>query len=504
MKGANEMKKFTRFSFASALAGLMLVSPVMSSQAATKATTQKEILTKTTQTTLNTMLKSSSLGLGVSVRDAKTGATLYSYNAKNLMSTASNMKLLTASAALDTLGENYRFTTTVKTTGQLKKNGTLMGDVYLVGQGDPTLHKSDLTKFAQALKNKGIKKINGHVYGDESYFDHTYLAPGINKTDSLTYYGAPVSALATSPNNEYDTGTVVVYVKGLKEGKEPKVAFSAQGHLEVVNKATSVAAGGKTSISISRGYGTNKIYVSGTIAEGAKTDKWLSVDDPAKHTMTVFEDEIKKQNIIVKNPGFKLAVTPKKDTTTIATDQSVKLSSIMVPFMKLSNNGIADTLTKAMGKKVFDKGTNADGVKAIQQYAAAHKVTPENWTFVDGSGLSHTDKVTAEQMTKFLYHVQKEKYYKTLYTSLPVAGNDDRLVGGTLRSRLTAADLQGRVIAKTGSINSVRTLSGYVTQKDGDTVIVSVLTRGTNSTTLIDNVVTSIVNDSVLTTAKKK
>lgn len=493
-----------RFTVASALAGLIIVSPMMQSHAATTAPVQKEVLSKTTQTTLNTMLKTSKIALGVSIRDAKTGATLYSYNAKNLMSTASNMKLLTAAAALDTLGENYRFKTVVKTTGKIKKNGTLMGDVYLVGQGDPTLHKSDLTKFAQALKAKGIKKINGHVYGDESYFDHNYVAPGINKKDSLTYYGAPVSALALSPNNEYDTGTVVVYVKGLKEGKAPKVAFSAQGHLEVVNKAKTVKKGERTSISISRAYGTNKVYVSGQIAEGSKTDKWISVDNPSKHTMTIFEDEIVKQGIAVKNPGFKLAATPKKGTTTIVTDQSVKLSSIMIPFMKLSNNGIADTLTKAMGKKVFDKGTNADGVKAIEQYAVNHKVSTKNWTFIDGSGLSSQDRVTAEQMTKFLYHTQKAKFYKTYYTSLPVAGNNDRLVGGTLRSRLTAPDLQGRVVAKTGSINNVRTLSGYVTQKDGDPVIVSVLTRGTNSTSFIDSIVTTIVNDSALTTAKKK
>lgn len=493
-----------RISFASALAGLLLVSPVMDSQAAKTTTTKDEILTNSTKTTLNTLLNTSQLATGVSVRDAKTGKTLYTYNAKNMMSTASNMKLLTGSAALATLGENYRFTTTVKTTGKLKKNGTLMGDVYLVGQGDPTLHKSDLTNFAKALQAKGIKKINGHVYGDESWFDNRYLAPGINKTDSLTYYGAPVSALATSPNNEYDTGTVVVYVKGLKEGKAPKVAFSAQGHLEVVNKAKTVKKGEASSIKISRKYGTNKIYVTGKIPVGVKTAKWLSVDDPSKHTMTIFTKELTATGITLKNPTYKLAVTPKKGTTTVITDKSPKLSTIMVPFMKLSNNGIADTLTKTMGKKVFKKGTNEHGVKAIEQYATAHNVALKNWTYIDGSGLSHQDKVTAEQMTKFLYHTQKEAYYKTLHTSLPVAGANERMRGGTLRYRFTTADMSNRIVAKTGSINNVRTLSGYVTQQDGDPLIVSVLTSGSSSTTLIDSIVTMLINDQHSLTAKKK
>ncbi len=497
------MNKMKRVSFASALAGLFLFSPVMESQAATTNTTQKEILTNSTIKTLNKTLEDSTLTTGISVRDAKTGKILYTYNAKNLMSTASNMKLLTGSAALSTLGENYRFTTTVKTTGKLKKNGTLMGDIYLVGQGDPTLHKSDLTHFAKVLKAKGIKKISGHVYGDESWFDNKYLAPGINKADSLTYYGAPVSALATSPNKEYDTGTVVVYVKGDKEGKEPKVAFSAKGHLKVVNKAKTVKKGDTTAIKISRKYGTNKVYVTGKIAEGSKTDKWISVDDPSKHTMTIFTTELTKAGITLKNPAYKLAVTPKKGTTTRITDKSVPLKSIMVPFMKLSNNGIADTLTKTMGKKVFNKGTNASGVKAIQTYATAHSVSAKNWTYIDGSGLSHQDKVTANQMTKFLYHAQKEKYYKTLYTSLPVAGNDERMVGGTLRYRFTTADMTNRIVAKTGSINNVRTLSGYMTQKDGDPLIVSVLTSGSSSTALIDSVVTTIINDDVVVTAKK-
>lgn len=498
------MKKLKRVSFASALAGLLLVSPVMNSQAATTTITKNEVLTNSTKTTLNTVLNTSRLATGVSVRDAKTGKTLYTYNAKNMMSTASNMKLLTGSAALSTLGENYRFTTTVKTTGKLKKNGTLMGDVYLVGQGDPTLHKSDLTNFAKALQAKGIKKINGHVYGDESWFDNRYLAPGINKTDSLTYYGAPVSALATSPNNEYDTGTVVVYVKGLKEGKAPKVAFSAQGHLEVVNKAKTVEKGEASSIKISRKYGTNKIYVTGKIAEGAKTDKWLSVDDPSKHTMTIFTKELAAAGITLKNPTYKLAVTPKNGTTTVITDKSPKLSTIMVPFMKLSNNGIADTLTKTMGKKVFNKGTNADGVKAIEQYATAHNISLKNWAYIDGSGLSHQDKVTAEQMTKFLYHTQKEKYYKSLHTSLPVAGANERMLGGTLRYRFTTTDMSNRIVAKTGSINNVRTLSGYVTQQDGDPLIISVLTGGSSSTALIDSVVTMLINDEQNLTAKKK
>lgn len=486
----NYLKKIVVGTFAS----LLMMSPMLEADAATTKKKAANVLNPTAAVKINKLLKSTNVQTAVSIRDAKTGKILYSYNPTKVMSTASNMKLLTAAASLKTLGENYRFTTKLHTTGTITKAGTLNGDVYLQGQGDPTFHKSDLTAFAKQLKAKGIKKINGTVYGDGTWFDQKYLAPGINKTDSLTYYGAPVSALSISPNGDYDTGVVVTYATGTTAGKKPKVTFSAKGHLQVVNQATTTKKGSSSSLSISRTYGTNKIVIKGTVAEGKVVSKWLSVDNPTKHTMTVFLDEIKKQGIKLSKTTYKLKATPKK-TTLIKQDYSPKLSNILIPFMKLSNNGIADTLTKTMGQKVYKTGTNAAGIKAIRRYANTKNIPSSKWSFVDGSGLSSKDKVAPSTMTKFLYDVQKDTYYKTYMTSLPIGGNTARMVGGTLRHRFTTTALKNRVQAKTGSINGVRTLSGYVKQKDGDQVIVSILTANTNSTATIDALVNTIINE---------
>ncbi len=488
------MNSYFKKIVAGTFASFLMISPMLEADAVATTKKSADVLNPVAAVKMNKLLKSTNVQTAVSIRDAKTGKILYSYNPTKMMSTASNMKLLTAAASLKTLGENYRFTTKLHTTGTITKTGTLNGDVYLQGQGDPTFHKADLTTFAKQLKAKGIKKINGTIYGDGTWFDQKYLAPGINKTDSLAYYGAPVSALSISPNGDYDTGVVVTYATGTTAGTKPKVTFSAKGHLQVVNQAVTTKKGSSSSLSISRTYGTNKIVVKGTVAAGKTVSKWLSVDDPTKHTMTVFTDEIKKQGIKLSNATYKLKATPKK-ATLVKQDYSPKLSEILIPFMKLSNNGIADTLTKTMGQKVYKTGTNAAGVKAMRRYANTKKIAATKWTFIDGSGLSSQDKVTTSTMTKFLYDVQKDTYYKSYLTSLPVGGNSARMVGGSLRHRFTTAALKNRVQAKTGSINGVRTLSGYVKQKDGDRVIISILTSNTSTTSTIDSLVTTIINE---------
>ena len=153
----------------------------------------------------------------VTVRKASTGEIIYQANADGKVTPASTLKLLTSAAALETLGEEYRFTTDLLTDGHVAK-GVLNGNLYLRGQGDPTLLKKDLDQFAATLSKLGVKKINGDLIGDDSWFDSVRLSPGIDRSDETFYYAAQISGLTLSPNTDYDAGTVIVNAKPTKRG----------------------------------------------------------------------------------------------------------------------------------------------------------------------------------------------------------------------------------------------------------------------------------------------
>src|SRR5699024_1646507 len=145
---------------------------------------------------------------------------LPSYLGETRLRTASNMKILTSIAAVETLGADHRFKTEVAIDGTLESN-VLNGNVYIKGYGDPTLLKEDLEQFAKELKAYGIHTIKGNIFGDDTWYDDVRLSQDLNWSDESNYTGAQVSALTLSPNEDYDTGTIIVEVSpGLKVGEK--------------------------------------------------------------------------------------------------------------------------------------------------------------------------------------------------------------------------------------------------------------------------------------------
>lgn len=435
-------------------------------------------------------------GVGVSVRDGDTGQILYEYYGNTARKPASNMKLLTGAAALSLLGEDYRYETTLYIDGYMS-NGILNGNVYLKGSGDPTLQYSQLHTFATALKNYGIHKVNGNLYGDERVFTGEQLTPGIAAEDESDYFAARTTGLVLSPNDDFDAGTIIVQVTGGTAGKKPavQVAPNVMG-MTLSNYATTGSKGSRNTLSIKRKYGTSQVVLSGSIPSGSFVKEWVSVNNPTINTMYAMQQAMKEKGItFVKNPAIGRGAVPQGATRVYAV-KSRALKEMFPAFMKLSNNSMADIFVKTLGVEAYGKGDTQTGIKALREYGESIGLDMRNWTFEDGSGMSHQNRVTPNGFTALLYHARGMEGYKTYYSSLPLGGANNRLVGGSLRTRFTLSPYQYRVAAKTGHITDVYTLSGYVRAKSGKTYIFSIMTENkkTPATTGIDAVVSHIIN----------
>ncbi|USY27462.1 D-alanyl-D-alanine carboxypeptidase/D-alanyl-D-alanine endopeptidase [Bacillus safensis] len=412
---------------------------------------------------------------GISVRDTSDTSLLYEHQADIRLTPASNMKLLTSAIALDILGETHTFPTDIWMDGSIQKK-TLHGSLYLRGTGDPTLLEEDFAALAKQVKKAGIHTIRGQLAADDTWFDDTRYSIDLPWSDEDQYYGAQISALTASPNQDYDAGTVILEVKpGKKAGQKAAYDMIPKTDVaQVINQVKTVPEGEKKKISFKRSHGTNKITLTGTIPVKASSSKqWVALWDPSVYALDLMKRALKAEGIQVKGP-LKSKQVPKK-AKKIASHTSMPLSELLVPMMKLSNNTHAEILLKELGKKVKNKGSFEAGLDVMNERLPAFGIDPSLAVLRDGSGISPINLVSANQFTLFLTNIQKEKWFKTYEHALPLAGASERMVGGTLRNRLKEPATLEKVRAKTGSLTTVSTLSGYIDTQGGKTLAFSIL-----------------------------
>ncbi|MDP4084120.1 MAG: D-alanyl-D-alanine carboxypeptidase/D-alanyl-D-alanine-endopeptidase [Bacillota bacterium] len=458
------MKKLISIFFAF----ILIIISVIPSEAATQSTLSSQIdYLLRTEPALNGAIA------GVSIRQATNGQLLYDHLGDIRLRPASNMKLLTAAAALSTLGENYSFSTEILTNGIVKKH-TLNGNLYLKGKGDPTLLKSNFTSMAEELKRSGIKKVRGDLIGDDTWYDDVRYSIDLPWSDETTYYGAQVSALTASPNKDFDAGSVIINVfPGNKAGYPAKVRITPKtNYVKIINQAITVSAKEKKKITIKREHAKNIITIRGTIPiRSKKIREWIGIWDPTSYALNLFRQSLKTQHIKIVG-STKRGYSP-QNATLLSIHHSIPLKQLLIPFLKLSNNGHAEVLIKEMGKVKKGEGSWKRGLEVLRGVLPKFGLTSKTMVLRDGSGISHVDLIPANQISYLLYSIQREKWFPSYFNALPVAGKSEKMIGGSLRKRMKT--IQGRVQAKTGTLSTVSTLSGYVETRTGQRLIFSIL-----------------------------
>ncbi|MFD5321625.1 D-alanyl-D-alanine carboxypeptidase/D-alanyl-D-alanine-endopeptidase [Streptomyces sp. NPDC127098] len=432
----------------------------------------------------------------VVVRDAATGDTLYERGGDDRLMPASNTKLLTSAAAMEILGPDFRYRTEAVGAGRVH-GGELRGDLYLRGSGDPTMLAEDYDALAAGIAARGITRIRGDLVADDTRFDSVRLGRAWSWDGEGDYYSAGVSALTVAPDTDYDAGTVYVSAApGAAVGDPPRVTLTPAGdHVPVDNRAITVAAGEPDTLSVGRPHGSDAVVVSGRIPLGAQpTTAWVAVADPTAHAAAVFADALAAHGVRVTGDTILGRTTP-GDAAPLAAHESMPLSELLVPFLKLSNNMHAEVLVKTLGVATAGRGTWSAGLAAVQRYAAELGLDTGDYRQVDGSGLSRMNVIPAAELATLLTEVRAEPWFGPWYEALPVACAADRMVGGTLRSRMCGTAAAGNVRAKTGSLTGATGLSGYVTTADGRELVFSILLNGYLSASpkdIEDTVVTAL------------
>ena len=402
---------------------------------------------------------------GVIVREPG-GAPLYLRNTSLLLHPASNMKLVTLAACAERLGWDFKFQTAIRSTGPLEPDGTLAGDLVVIGGGDPTIGRrhdgrATLAHLADLVWARGVRRVEGRIIGDGSAFGGTSFGEGWQWDDLPFSYAAPVSALIYNENTaEFVIGP------GPSAGAHAQMALiDAAADLDVVNEISTVGTGAARRLSIARTPEDPRITIRGEIPLGYVPFKqYVAVTDPPAYFARAFRQALVARGVAVAGPARSSVTDPPArlvdDQRGVSIQhQSPPLREMAVTLMKVSQNLYAEVLFHALGKSGGDKST---GIEAIASVLTSWGAESTDVIAADGSGLSRYDLTTASALDVVLSRMFATPGHREPWlAALPIAGVD-----GTLERRMKGTPAEGRVHAKTGSIAYVRALSGYAHTAD--------------------------------------
>ena len=439
----------------------------------------------------------------VKIVSLDTGSVIYEQDAHKFVRPASNMKLYTVATAFDRLTPDYHFITSVYAK-EKPEDGKVKGDLVVYGRGDPSIaarfNNGDYFKGINDLADRvvaaGVKRIRGDLVGDESYFNGAPQGSGWEWDDLTWSYGAQVSALTVNDN------AIDLTVKpGDKVGAPVVITTGppSSTFMTINNRATTSARGSKNELQLYRGVGENTLEVTGSLPLGdTGFIGGVAIPDPALAFVSMLRDALIKRG--VKIDGRVRTVNSRSDRSLfinglmplvqptggqpsgpveIASLQSPSFSLIAAHTLKPSQNQYTELILRSLSKLPLVGRSNApsahqsdeeSGLEVVRNFLHQAGVGDSDLVLSDGSGLSRNDMITANATVQLLTFMSKHRYFAQFRDALPIAGVD-----GTLRTRMKGTPAEGNVRAKTGSLSSVASLSGYVTTAAGEHLVFSMM-----------------------------
>lgn len=413
-----------------------------------------------------------SADLGFVLVDPDSNKIIASLNPEKSLSPASCLKIITTSAALNFLGEDYRFKTSLAISGEIK-DSTLNGNVYIIGGGDPTLgynralpysyFDSLLNNWAFLLKKHGINYIKGEIVGDDSHFDYNTIPLGWDSIDLGNYYGAGAGGLMIH-ENLYS----VILKPGKVEGEQTTFLHTdIDVGIEVTNHCLTGKVGSGDHCNIVGNPYEFVRTLKGTIPAGV--DSFIvkgSIPDPALYFANLLRKYLERKGIscmgVTTQRILKYDGTGKR--TVISQYYSPPLSKIVYHCNQRSVNLYAEAILKECGFVKYGVGNYESGIRAIKEYWNEAGVDT-TFHMTDGCGMSSANSVSALQLASILVKQSKSSNFLSFKSSLPIAG-----VSGTMTNTCKTGPACNNVCCKTGSINNVLNYAGFVKNKEGKTV----------------------------------
>lgn len=395
--------------------------------------------------------------ISVSVRDMKDGKIVYSWHDKSPMTPASTLKLVTLMGSLDSLGSDYEFSTSLYK--------SVNNDLYLKLGADPFLSSSDLdTLFEAAVSKKIIEPKK--IFIDDSIFDSIEWGEGWQWDDELN----PLMQKFSAYNIDKNTLNIIVAPKtGLKV---PYISIKPYYPINVMNLVLADANSGRNNLTVEKNtiYTPNTISISGTISSQAIVN--IPVPNPRVYFKMRLDDVIRKNKIMYLK-SYPRAKMP-SDKIYLVKEVKHSIDEAIPEVLKNSNNFIAETLFKLAGANyTHSMGTADNSYSMLKEYLNGLNVSSEDIKFVDGSGVSKNNIMTADFMTDFLYKVSSDKNFELLKSNMPIPGE------GTLKTRMLY--FKDSLKAKTGTLSDTSAIAGYITTRKGKVYAFDIMVKDAKS-----------------------
>lgn len=409
--------------------------------------------------------------MSVLVQNLNTGEVIDSYRPDHVVPPASVMKLLTTAAALEMLGPNYRFATTLEYSAPIE-DGVLQGDLYIHGTCDPSLGWKGqigfLTKWVNAVKAAGIKKIDGAVVADMTLLDGDAQNPGWLCEDAGNYYAPGIFSL------NYYGNTMNILLQSGEPGSVATV-LSTDPKVEDVYFINRIRCGNiKHDGAYVHGMPySRERYLSGAVPSnlgtfGLKGD----LPNPGLLLARHFTSKLREAGVKVTRDATYEAdynpLTPPRQV--LYTHRSITLAEIIKETNINSNNLYAESLFRYLGTRYSLPGTINNSQNLLRDYWRRRSVSIQNAIIKDGCGLAPQDAVSAKTFVQLLTIMSKSKHKDAWMASLPVSGQT-----GTLKTLCPDTPLAGRIHAKSGTIAGTKNFAGYIDMPNGETWVFAIL-----------------------------